>query len=82
MEQWSARRAHNPKVGSSNLSAATNIKYFNMSKLKSKFTPHFKASLFKSIVRVMGFSILMSSIPLGVAILIIAEIISIGEELV
>jgi len=53
-----------------------------MSKLKSKLTPHFKASLFKSIVRVMGFSILMSSIPLGVAILIIAEIISIGEELV
>jgi hypothetical protein len=53
-----------------------------MSKLKDKLTPHFKVSVFKSMIRVMGFSILMSSIPLGVAILIIAEIVSIGEELV
>ncbi len=53
-----------------------------MNKLKDKFTPHFKVSVFKSMIRVMGFSILMSSIPLGVAVLIIAEIVSIGEELV
>ena len=53
-----------------------------MSKFKSKLTPHFKVSLLKSVIRVMGFSILMSSIPLGVAVLIIAEIVSIGEELV
>jgi hypothetical protein len=53
-----------------------------MNRFKNKFTPHFKVSLAKSVIRVMGFSILMSSLPLGVAILIIAEIISIGEELV
>jgi len=53
-----------------------------MSKFKSKLTPHFKVSVFKSMIRVMGFSVLMSSIPLGVAVLIIAEIVSIGEELV
>ncbi len=53
-----------------------------MNKLKSKLTPHVKVSLFKSIIRVMGFSILLSSLPLGVAVLIIAEIVSIGEELV
>jgi len=39
-------------------------------------------SLFKSILRVMGFSILLSSLSLGVVVLIIAEIVSIGEELV
>ena len=53
-----------------------------MNKLKSKLTPHFKVSLLKSVVRVMGFSILLSSPSLGVGVLIIAEIISIGEELV
>ena len=53
-----------------------------MNKFKSKLTPHFKVSLAKSVIRVMGFSILMSSIALGVAVLIIAEIVSIGEELV
>ena len=30
VEQWPARRAHNPKVGGSNPSAATNIKIINM----------------------------------------------------
>ena len=53
-----------------------------MSRFKSKLTPHFKVSLAKSVIRVMGFSILMSSIALGVAVLIIAEIVSLGEELV
>ncbi len=53
-----------------------------MNKLKSKLTPHFKVSLFKSIIRVMGFSILLSSLSLGITVLIIAEIVSIGEELV
>ena len=53
-----------------------------MRKLKSKLTPHFKVSLAKSVIRVMGFSILLSSLSLGVAVLIIAEIVSIGEELV
>ena len=53
-----------------------------MKKIKSKLTPHFKVSLLKSILRVMGLSILMVSLPIGIAVLIIAEIISIGEELV
>jgi len=53
-----------------------------MSKFKSKLTPHFKVSLFKSILRVMGFSILLSSLPLGVVVLIIAEIVSIGRIIV
>jgi len=53
-----------------------------MSKIKSKLTPHFKVSVFKSAIRVGGFIVLLSSIPLGVAVLIIAEIVSIGEELV
>ena len=53
-----------------------------MKKIKSKLTPHFKVSLLKSILRVMGLSILMASLPIGIAVLIIAEIISIGEELV
>ena len=53
-----------------------------MSKFKSKLTPHFKVSLAKSVIRIMGLSILMSSLPIGIAVLIIAEIISIGEELV
>jgi hypothetical protein len=50
--------------------------------MRNKFTPHFKVSVLKSAVRVGGFTLLMSSIPLGVAVLIIAEIISIYEELV
>jgi len=53
-----------------------------MSRFKSKLTPHFKVSLAKSMIRVMGFSILMASLPIGVAVLIIAELVSIGEELV
>ena len=53
-----------------------------MKKLKSKLTPHFKVSLFKSVLRVMGFSILLSSLSLGITVLIIAEIVSVGEELV
>jgi hypothetical protein len=53
-----------------------------MNRFKSKLTPHFKVSLAKSVIRVMGFSILLSSLPIGIAVLIIAEIVSIGEELV
>jgi len=53
-----------------------------MSKFESKLTPHFKVSLFKSVLRVGGFILLMSSISIGVTILIIAEVVSIVEELV
>ena len=52
------------------------------SMLKSKLTPHFACSLVKSMLRIAGFGILLSSLQIGVAILIIAEIISIFEELV
>jgi len=50
--------------------------------MRNKFTPHFKVSVLKSAIRVGGFTLLLSSIPLGVVVLIIAEIVSIGEELV
>ena len=53
-----------------------------MSKFKDKLTPHFKVSVLKSAIRVGGFFLLITSIPLGVLTLIIAEIVSIGEELV
>ena len=79
VEQWPARKAHNLEVVGSNPASATNTKNNNM---RNKFTPHFKVSVLKSAVRVGGFTLLMSSIPLGVAVLIIAEIISIYEELV
>jgi len=45
-------------------------------------TPHFAVSLVKSILRIGGFSILLSSLQIGIATLIIAEVISIIEELV
>jgi len=53
-----------------------------MNKFKNKFTPHFKVSLLKSMLRVMGLSILLSSLSIGAVVLIIAEIVSVGEELV
>ncbi len=50
--------------------------------MRCKFTPHFAASVVKSVLRVGGFILLMSSISIGVTILIIAEVVSIIEELV
>ena len=50
--------------------------------MNEKLTPHFFVSVLKSAIRIFGFTMLMSSISLGVAVLIIAEIVSIGEELV
>jgi len=50
--------------------------------MKNKLTPHFYISVLKSIIRIGGFSALVSSIPLGITILIIAEVVSIFEELV
>ena len=50
--------------------------------MRCKFTPHFAASVVKSMLRVGGFILLMSSISIGVTILIIAEVVSIVEELV
>ena len=50
--------------------------------MNEKLTPHFFVSVLKSAIRIFGFTMLMSSIPFGVTILIIAEVISIIEELV
>ena len=50
--------------------------------MNEKLTPHFYVSVLKSFIRMFGFTMLMSSIPFGVTILIIAEVISIIEELV
>tara|TARA_R110000851_G_scaffold303994_1_gene461747 strand:- start:387 stop:542 length:156 start_codon:yes stop_codon:yes gene_type:complete len=47
-----------------------------------KLTPHFIVSVAKSFLRIGGFSILLSSLPLGIGVLIAAEILSIFEELV
>ena len=50
--------------------------------MNEKLTPHFFVSVLKSAVRIFGFTILLSSIAFGITILIIAEVISIFEELV
>jgi hypothetical protein len=50
--------------------------------MNEKLTPHFFVSVTKSILRIVGFSFLLSSIYIGVIVLIIAELISIIEELV
>jgi hypothetical protein len=50
--------------------------------MNEKLTPHFFVSVTKSILRVVGFSFLLSSITIGVGVLVIAELISIIEELV
>jgi len=39
-------------------------------------------SVVKSFLRIGGFSILLSSLPLGIGVLIAAEVLSIFEELV
>ena len=50
--------------------------------MNKKLTPHFFVSVAKSIVRIVGFSLLLSSIPIAAVVLVIAELISIVEELV
>ena len=50
--------------------------------MNEKLTPHFFVSVTKSILRIVGFSSLLSSITIGVGVLVIAELISIIEELV
>ena len=50
--------------------------------MNEKLTPHFFVSVAKSIVRIVGFSLLLSSIYMAVVVLVIAELISIVEELV
>ncbi len=50
--------------------------------MNEKLTPHFFVSVTKSIVRIVGFSLLLSSIPMAAVALVIAELISIVEELV
>ena len=49
---------------------------------ETKITRHFKVSVLKSIIRMVGFIALMSSLPIAVITLILAEIVSIFEELV
>jgi ABC-type long-subunit fatty acid transport system fused permease/ATPase subunit len=53
-----------------------------MVKKESKITRHFKVSVIKSVMRMVGFIALLSSLPIAVAMLIIAELVSIVEELV
>ena len=53
-----------------------------MVKKESKITRHFKVSVIKSVMRMVGFIALLSSIPIAVAMLITAELVSIVEELV
>ena len=53
-----------------------------MVKKESKITRHFKVSVVKSVMRMVGFIALLSSTPIAVAMLIIAELVSILEELV
>lgn len=53
-----------------------------MERLKEKLKDfHFKISLIKSLIRIVGFTTLLNSIIMGVSILIIAELIGIIEEL-
>jgi|TARA_B110000879_G_scaffold136909_1_gene178766 hypothetical protein len=49
---------------------------------ESKITRHFKVSVIKSVMRMVGFIALLSSIPIAVVALITAELVSIVEELV
>tara|TARA_B110000977_G_scaffold123076_1_gene157977 strand:- start:341 stop:502 length:162 start_codon:yes stop_codon:yes gene_type:complete len=49
---------------------------------ESKITRHFKVSVIKSVMRMVGFMALLSSIPIAVVALITAELVSIVEELV
>ena len=49
--------------------------------MNEKLTPHFFVSVAKSIIRIIGFSLLLSSTYAAV-VLTIAELISIIEELV
>ena len=53
-----------------------------MVKKESKITRHFKVSVIKSLMRMIGFIALLSSIPIAVVALITAELVSIVEELV
>jgi hypothetical protein len=43
---------------------------------------HDNISFIKSIVRIIGFGVLIVSIPIGVIILILAELLGVAEELV
>ena len=49
---------------------------------ESKITRHFKVSVIKSVMRMVGFMALLSSIPIAVVALMTAELVSIVEELV
>ena len=53
-----------------------------MVKKESKITRHFKVSVVKSVMRIVGFIALLSSISIAVVALITAELVSIVEELV
>ena len=73
---------HHPSkvnVAGSTPAFRSNTKFNNMNE---KITPHFIVSVAKSFLRIGGFSILLSSLPLGIGVLIAAEILSIFEELV
>ena len=66
-------------VAGSSPAFRSNLNFINMNE---KLTPHFAVSLVKSILRIGGFTILLSSLQIGIGTLIIAEVISIIEELV
>jgi VanZ family protein len=43
---------------------------------------HFRVSLIKSLLRIGGFNVLLVSMKIGVALLVIAEILGILEEII
>ena len=53
-----------------------------MVKKESKITRHFKVSVVKSVMRMIGFIALLSSLPIAFVALITAELVSIVEELI
>ena len=71
---------HNPelhnKVKGKKLELSNNIKYMPNQKL------HRNVSFIKSGVRILGFGLCWWSLDIGLTLLILAEIIGVGEELV
>ena len=72
----------NPSQNPKKIDTPPNYQENNQQNMNEKLTPHFFVSVLKSAIRIFGFTMLMSSIPFGITILIIAEVISIFEELV
>jgi hypothetical protein len=46
-----------------------------------KIDSHFRISIVKSLLRILGFTVLIGSITIGALILIVAELLGVAEEL-